>query len=91
MLNNCGDRDDVTMYYPVMNVPQCEGQLSTYHLNGGSMTTPQSEEKIKLKIKKIKEKKSICSTAAVSLLSTLIHLVMFVVYSFFYYGHFCSF
>ena len=45
ILNNCGDRDDVTMYYPVMNVTQCEGQLSTYHLNGGSMTTPQSEEK----------------------------------------------
>ena len=46
------------MYYPVMNVTQCEGQLSTYHLNGGSMTTPQSEEKkinkkkIKIKIKK---------------------------------------
>ena len=40
------DRDDVTMYYPVMNVTQYEGQLSTYyHLNGGSMTTPQSEEK----------------------------------------------
>ena len=33
------------MYNPVMNVTQCEGQLSTYHLNGGSMTTPQSEEK----------------------------------------------
>ena len=34
------------MYYPVMNVTQYEGQLSTnYHLNGGSMTTPQSEEK----------------------------------------------
>ena len=37
------------MYYPVMNVTQCEGQLSTYHLNGGSMTTPQSEEKKKEK------------------------------------------
>ena len=40
------------MYYPVMNVTQCEGQLSTYHLNGGSMTTPQSEEKKKEKKKK---------------------------------------
>ena len=40
------------MYYPVMNVTQCEGQLSTYHLNGGSMTTPQSEEKKKKKKKK---------------------------------------
>ena len=29
-LNNCGDRDDVTMFYPVVN--------------GGSMTTLQSEE-----------------------------------------------
>ena len=47
ILNNCGDRDDVTMYYPVMNVTQCDGQLSTYHLNGGSMTNPQSEEKEK--------------------------------------------
>ena len=43
------------MYYPVMNVTQCEGQLSTYHLNGSSMTTPQSEEK-KKKLKKEKEK-----------------------------------
>ena len=42
------------MYYPVMNVTQCEGQLSTYHLNGGSMTTPQSEEKKKKKKKKKK-------------------------------------
>ena len=37
------------MYYPVMNVTQCEGQLSTYHLNGGSMTTSQSEGKKKKK------------------------------------------
>ena len=35
------------MNYPVMNVTQFEGQLSTYHLNGGSMTTPQSEEEEK--------------------------------------------
>ena len=42
------------MYYPVMNVTQCEGRLSTYHLNGGSMTTPQSEEKEKKKKKKRK-------------------------------------
>ena len=35
------------MYYPVMNVTQCEGQLSTYHLNCGSMTIPQSEKKIR--------------------------------------------
>ena len=40
------------MFYPVMNVTPCEGQLSTYHLNGGSMTTPQSEEKKKKKKKK---------------------------------------
>ena len=46
------------MYYPVMNVTQCEGQLSTYHLNGGSMTTPQSEER-KEKEKKKKKKKKI--------------------------------
>ena len=46
------------MYYPVMNVTQCEGQLSTYHLNGGSMTTPQSEEKKEKKRKK-KEKKKV--------------------------------
>ena len=39
------------MYYPVMNVTQCEGQLSTYHLNGGSMTTSQSEGKKKKKKK----------------------------------------
>ena len=43
------------MYYPVMNVTQCEGQLSTYHLNGGSMTTPQSEKKKKKKKKKEKK------------------------------------
>ena len=41
------------MYYPVMNVTQCEGQLSTYHLNGGSMTTPQSEGKKFIKKKKL--------------------------------------
>ena len=45
------------MYYPVMNVTQCEGQLSTYHLNGGSMTTPQSEEKQRKKKEKKKKKK----------------------------------
>ena len=45
------------MYYPVMNVTQCEGQLSTYHLNGGSMTAPQSEEKKEEKNKKIILKK----------------------------------
>ena len=44
------------MYYPVMNVTQCEGQLSTYHLNGGSMTTSQSEEKKRKKKKKKKKK-----------------------------------
>ena len=32
-------------------VCQCEGQPSIYQLNGGSMTTPQSEE-----VKKEKEK-----------------------------------
>ena len=32
------------MHYPVINVTQCEGQLSSFHLNGNSMTTPQSEE-----------------------------------------------
>ena len=41
------------MYYPVMNVTQCEGQLSTYHLNGDSKTTPQSEEKKEEKKPKI--------------------------------------
>ena len=40
-----------------MNVTQCEGQLSTYHLNGGSMTTPQSEGKKKKKKRKKKRKK----------------------------------
>ena len=45
------------MYYPVMNVTQCEGQLSTYHLNGGSMTTPQSGGKKKRKKKKKKKRK----------------------------------
>ena len=39
------------MYYPVINVTQCEGQLSTYHLNGGSMTILQSEENKKEKKK----------------------------------------
>ena len=56
-----GDRDDVTMYYPVIYVTQCEGQLSTDHLNGGSMITPQSEwgkKEEKKKKKEDKEKKS---------------------------------
>ena len=39
-----------------MIVTQCEGQLSNYHVNGGSMTTPQSDGK-KRKKKKIKKKK----------------------------------
>ena len=55
------------MYYPVMNVTQCEGQLSTYHLNGGSMTTPQSEEKKK---KKKKKKKIWCNIKSLLLKST---------------------
>ena len=57
------------MYYPVMNVTQCEGQLSTYHLNGGSMTTPQSEEKKKKKKKKKKKELNntdgLCAVSAV--------------------------
>ena len=49
------------MYYPVIYVTQCEGQLSTDHLNGGSMITPQSEwgkkeEKKKKKRRKKKKK-----------------------------------
>ena len=36
-------------FNPVMNVTQCEGQLSIYHLNDGSMTTPRYEGKKKKK------------------------------------------
>ena len=46
------------MYYPVMNVTQFEGQLSTYHLNGGSMTTTQSEGKNQAQVKFLSSKKS---------------------------------
>ena len=47
------------MFYPVMNVTQCEGQLSSFHFNSCSMTTPQSEEKITKNVHPLKRSTNI--------------------------------